>query len=365
MHKINFNAGDWFFYRNHAVHFDGTMEQWPRWLSLYVREHQIQVVLLFGDNRPVHAMALQVARKAGLEVGVFEEGYVRPNYITFESEGVNGHSRMPRNPQAFDGPVPKQAPAQTVPMPFWAMVWFGFVYFGVGALGKRWFKHYKHHRPLALSEGLFWLRSLWRKHYYRIQEYGWQQRITTAWSGQYFFVPLQVYNDAQVINHSRLGGVEGFIERVMRSFAQHAPADAKLVFKHHPMDRGYRDYTRLIGQLRKDLGLHARVVYVHDLHTPTLLDHAKGVVVINSTVGLQALGHGQPTQVLGVAMYDMPGLTYQGTLDSFWTLAHTDAPNPELVKRYIAHLVARTQINGNFYRRLPGVANAAGVVWEP
>jgi capsular polysaccharide export protein len=361
--KVNFNAGDWLFYRRNAMNYRGTMEDWPLWLEQQLSALKIDVVMLFGDCRPVHMTAHAVATRLGLDVGVFEEGYVRPDYITLERFGVNGNSRMPRTPQAYTQPAPPLPDKQSIAMPYWYMVWFGFCYFTVGGLGKPFFPHYQHHRPLTIWEMFPWLRSVWRKQWYRLKERGLQKRLTGSLSKRYFFVPLQVYNDAQITMHADLDGVEDFIEMVLRSFACHAPEDDWLVLKHHPMDRGYRDYTRLIKRLSKALQIEDRVLYGHDQYTPALLDHAKGVVVINSTVGLSALAHHCPTMVCGEAIYDIPGLTFQGSLDAFWTDGLQHPPVQDLYKRFRDHLIARTQLNGNFYRplRLPG--SQTGLVW--
>jgi capsular polysaccharide export protein len=106
------------------------------------------------------------------------------------------------------------------------------------------------------------------------------------------------------------------------------------------------------------------VHYIHDQHLPTLLDHCKGVVVMNSTVGLQALGHGAPVVALGKAIYNKPGLTFQGSLDEFWQECGSHRPEQSLVQAFRNMLIYRTQANGSFYRRLPGVNNHTGVLWE-
>ena len=103
------------------------------------------------------------------------------------------------------------------------------------------------------------------------------------------------------------------------------------------------------------------MLYIHDQHLPSLLKAARGVVVVNSTVGLSALGHGAPVKVCGAALYDMPGLTYQGKLRSFWHLAHTAAPEPDLVLRFKQALVSRTQLNGSFYRKIAQAPWKCGV----
>jgi len=361
--KVNFNAGDWLFYRCDAMNYRGTMEAWPAWLEERLRTLRIDTVFLFGDCRPVHRAAHAVASALGLEIGVFEEGYVRPDYITLERSGVNGYSGLPRVPEAYreDRPLPQST--HPVGNAYWSMVRCGFWYFTAGALGKPFFPHYAHHRPLALSEALPWVRSVWRKQWYRWKERGAQARLTGALAGRFFLVPLQVFNDAQVRVHAQIEGVDRFIETVLHSFARHAPADTLLVFKHHPMDRGYRSYSRLIRRLARAAGIEHRVLYIHDQHLPSLLDHARGVVVVNSTVGLSALHHGAPTKVCGRALYDMPGLTFQGPLEAFWTAARRAKPDAGLYRRFRNHLVARTQVNGSFYRPCAGVPNATGVAW--
>src|SRR5690606_15125615 len=101
--------------------------------------------------------------------------------------------------------------------------------------------------------------------------------------------------------------------------------------------------------------------YVHDLHLPTLLDHARGTVVINSTVGLSSLVHNTPVITLGDPIYNLPGLAFQGTLEQYWRAPGTfDA---ELHQSFRRWLLAYNQANGNFYKPLDEVHSHTGVVW--
>ncbi|HEY0720129.1 MAG TPA: capsular biosynthesis protein [Gammaproteobacteria bacterium] len=363
VYKVNFNAGDWLFYPSGAFNYRGTMEEWPAWFETLIGDLGVDVVLLFGDCRPIHQAAHAIALRYGIEIGVFEEGYVRPDYITLEPFGVNGYSRLPRNPEHYQGEPPAKLVKRVVGNTYWYMVWYSFCYFALGALGKPLFRHYRHHRPLTLWEGLPWIRSVWRKLWYRFTERSVPKRLLSEWDQHYFLVPLQVHNDSQITVHTEMSGVEHFIEATIHSFAQHAPSDTLLVFKHHPMDRGYSDYSTLIRTLARGAGIEGRVWYIHDQHLPTLLDHTRGVVVINSTVGLSALLHDAPTKVCGKALYDFPGLTYQGGLDRFWQEAPEAIPDPSLFYRFLQHLVARTQLNGSFYKRLKLEGSHAGLAW--
>ena len=58
-----------------------------------------------------------------------------------------------------------------------------------------------------------------------------------------------------------------------------------------------------------------------------LLKRSRGIVLVNSSIGTLALEHGCAVKALGTATYDMPGLTFQGSLDDFWTASMTPDPS--------------------------------------
>jgi capsular polysaccharide export protein len=363
--KIDFNGGDWLFSGRGALAFTGRPEQWPAFFKHVLDQHTIDVVLLFGDCRPIHRVAHEIAAERGVAAGVFEEGYVRPDYITLERFGVNGNSLAPRNPDFYLGTAePAPPPTRSVGNTFWHTACWAVQYYAASALLRPIFRHYAHHRPLTLKEGLPWLRSIWRKQIFRWKERGIQTELASTLSGQYFLVALQVHNDAQIHIHSDYESVAAFIESVVASFAAHAPKDTHLIIKHHPMDRGYHDHSRLIAELTRMHGVERQVRYVHDQHLPTLLEHARGVVLVNSTVGLSAMDHGTPLKVCGVAIFNIPGLTYQGSLDTFWNEAHEHKIDGRLYERFRSYLIENTQLNGSFYRRLSVPASKAGLVWS-
>jgi capsular polysaccharide export protein len=247
---------------------------------------------------------------------------------------------------------------------YWYSASWAILYYFFAGLLTPFFRHYRHHRPLNWLETLPWIRSAWRKVYCAFKERNIFEALTGRLNGNYFLVPLQVHNDSQVHVHSDFDSVSHFIEDVMTSFASHAPNETALVIKHHPFDRGYHDYSSLIQNHAKRLGISGRCFYIHDQHLPTLLGCARGAVVINSTVGLSALHHGTPLKVCGSAIYDLPGLTFQGRLDDFWQNALQCIPNRILLGAFHGYLMQHTQLNGSFYKRLRGVTTASGLIWE-
>lgn len=362
--KVNFNAGDWLFYPRKALNYRGTMDAWPAWLESLFEQLKIDIILLFGDCRPVHKIARAIALKHGKEIGVFEEGYLRPDHVTLERFGVNGYSQTPTDPEHLHDAKPTDQDRLPVGNTYWFLVWYGFCYYAAAAVCKPWFKYYQHHRPLNLFEALPWIRSVWRKQLYRLSEWGVLKKLIKQWNHKYYLVPLQVFNDFQISEHSEMDSIEHFIETTLFSFTKHAPVDTLLVFKHHPMDRGYTDYKIFIKHLAQRYGVSLRVLYIHDQHLPTLLEHSCGVVVINSTVGLSSLSHGTPVYVAGKAVYDIEKLTWQKTLDEFWQAAPESHPDIRLYLNFLDYLVATTQLNGSFYKRIKGAGTFTGLIWN-
>lgn len=396
--KFNFNAGDWLFYPRGAKSFRGTLAQWPAVLEAFMREQCIDTVLLFGDCRPVHVCVRGLAQELGCVVGVFEEGYLRPDYVTFEPVGVNGNSEFAQSlgpwlaqqalgideaaqagkPQGDYSSAQEGQSFGYVGNTFWHAACWGMAYFFAAWLMQWFWNNALHHRRMTVVDGPWWLLSFGRKFWYRKKEHGLQELLCGEWRKRFFLVPLQVYNDAQITVHSDFESVCNFVAYVMRSFAKalaeeragrmlangRSIQDALLVFKHHPMDRGHRNYAKVLERLMQHYGLQGRVLYIHDQHLPSLLKAARGVVVVNSTVGLSALNHGAPVKVCGAALYDVPGLTFQGRLRHFWHMAHEAVPNREELARFKHALIWRTQLNGSFYRKLENVSWRCGVALD-
>ncbi len=362
--RVNFCGGDLAYAgTENACNFADTIHALPDWYSHIIKSGNFSDLLLFGDCREVHQAVYKAADQLGARIHVFEEGYVRPHWLTLEEHGVNGRSRLPRDPDWYlghRGVTPVSPPGQNTGYNLYERAWHDIRYRAANTVHARHFPHYRSHRPhngFREYAGLASRLLLQRRH--RLEAEQVTERLLRSPRPFYVF-PLQLNSDSQIQVHSPFESIRQAIEQVMGSFAVHAPADATLVIKNHPLDTGLIEYRHYSRQLAQALGMADRLEFIDAGHLPTLLDHARGVVVVNSTVGLSALHHRRPLITLGTAIYDMPGMTWQGELDSFWREA--EGPDMALYQAFLNYVLHHTQINGDFYTRT-GIAMAtAGVV---
>ncbi|EDG2012321.1 capsule biosynthesis protein [Campylobacter coli] len=346
--KLNFNGGDFFFYPN-GKRCKCDEKDLENFYESFFKEKKIDAIVMYNDCRLIHAKAIKVAKGLGIGIWIFEEGYLRPYCITFEKDGVNANSSLPRDKNFYlSCNILTKESIKEILGGFKFMAFSAFLYWLFSFLLAPFFNNKLHHRTLFPFEFLFWFRSLYRKYLYKLTEKKLNQKIYSL-EKKYFLAILQVYNDTQIKHHYKKS-IEEFIEELILSFANHARAKSYLVFKHHPMDRGYRNYSKLINELSQKYHVEGRIFYVHDTYLPTLLKNALGCITINSTVGLSAILEGCPTKVCGNAFYNFEGLAYPKKLQFFWREAHAYKPNPSLVINFKNYLLNTNQFNGNFYK---------------
>ncbi|ELD1484294.1 capsule biosynthesis protein [Campylobacter coli] len=346
--KLNFNGGDFLFYPS-GKRCKCDEKDLENFYESFFKDKKIDAIVMYNDCRLIHAKAIKVAKGLGIGIWIFEEGYLRPYCITFEKDGVNANSSLPRDKNFYlSCNILTKESIKEIPGGFKFMAFSAFLYWLFSFLLAPFFNNKLHHRTLFPFEFLFWFRSLYRKYLYKLTEKKLNQKIYSL-EKKYFLAILQVYNDTQIKHHYKKS-IEEFIEELILSFANHARAKSYLVFKHHPMDRGYRNYSKLINGLSQKYHVEGRIFYVHDTYLPTLLKKALGCITINSTVGLSAILEGCPTKVCGNAFYNFEGLAYPKKLQFFWREAHAYKPNPSLVINFKNYLLNTNQFNGNFYK---------------
>jgi capsular polysaccharide export protein len=357
--KIHFNAGDWVYWGGRpAWNYRGSLSELHLFLEDKYRTLGITDQILFGDCRPVHRPAVEQGKVCGVRTHVFEEGYFRPYWVTLEQEGVNGYSLLPRNPDWFrevGARVPEYGDGQSFQSSFSIRAAHDVIYHLAGMYNPVFFPRYRTHAPVnAAVEYYGYARRLPLLRFHQPRDNAFIGALVRT-SDPFFVLPLQLGGDAQIRDHSRFGDMTQAIECILESFARHAPGEAHLVIKNHPLDTGLVQYLKIIRGFSDRFGLTGRVHYLETGDLETLLRHARGTVTVNSTVGALALGLGCPTIALSDPIYNLPGLTFQGHLDVFWREGMR--PDAELFHRFRNTVIHTTQINGGFYSR-QGIALA-------
>jgi capsular polysaccharide export protein len=215
------------------------------------------------------------------------------------------------------------------------------------------FRHYRTHHlhhPLLTYAGVG-LRLLKRG-----AERAEGRRAIERSAGRPFWLfAMQLETDFSIRAYSPYQGMEPPLAETLRSFAAHAPADAQLIVKVHPLDPCLKRWGRRLPALARQAGIGDRVHVVHHGALDDMLKGACGLITVNSTVGLRAIVLNCPAKALGNAVWNVPGLAHQGSLDAFWR--DGSPPDRALREDFLAALQATTQARGVFYAK-PGRALA-------
>lgn len=362
--RINLNPGDQIFWRrrggyNYRGHGGAA---WRDYAGSFMDRHGVTDLVLLGEERPYHQAAITAARDRRIEISVVEMGYLRPDWLTLERDGMSSNSHFPTDPrQIVDA-------ARGLPEPDWqrrygqtflAEAGYDLLYNLPNVFLWFLFPHYRRHalfHPLAEYAGWVLRLAGSRK----------RERAATALIGDllaadtpFFVFPLQLQTDFQLRAHSPYNDQREAISQILTSFAHHAPDDTRLVVKIHPLDNGLINWRRYVETKASGLGISERVKFLDGGDLNVLLSKASGTVTVNSTVGLHALQLGKPVKVLGAAVFDIAGLSHQAGLNEFWRAPAS--PDEPLRTAFFRLLAAAIQVRGNFYSTAGTDAGAAAI----
>ncbi|MGB1212174.1 MAG: capsule biosynthesis protein [Pikeienuella sp.] len=362
--RVNLCAADALFWRRKgAINYRGTLEDWPKWLRALIKTRGVTDILYYADQLPYHREARKMAEAANVRPWVMEFGYLRPDWLTLERGGMGAASSWPRDPAKIRELAADAPPADLVTrytMGF-AEEATGEVLFNLSMVfGRLLYPHYvsdKYQHPLV--DYLLWdlegLRTLFKRRKMRRI----MQRASTPGGPPFHLVAMQLQSDYQVRASTSYEHLGDMLDEICASFAANAPADHRLIIKIHPLDNGGENWPRRIKRLEDKYGLKGRIDILKGGDLATLLKFARSVVLANSTVGLHALQASVPIKTLGSAIFDVPGLTHQGSLDTIWTAP--EPVDPELCDALVRALAKHIQIKGSFYHAA-GQAAAIGEV---
>ncbi|WP_424939685.1 capsule biosynthesis protein [Aliiroseovarius sp. S253] len=352
--RVGFNRGDQAFWPGNAnyIPFTDPQDQWIDRFDQIVDDHQITDIVLYGDTRPIHAQAVARAHERGLTIHVFEEGYLRPYWVTYERDGSNGNSRlmgydvdhMRRILQDAEPDMP-EAPAHWGDMRhhvFYGALYHWFVMF----LNQR-YRNFRPHRSIGVGkEFLLYLQRLVLMPVIAANRISASLRIRYG-GFPYHIALLQLEHDSSFQMHSPFATMTEFLELVISGFADGAAPHHHLVFKAHPLEDGRIPQRREIRRLAQTYGIADRVHYVRGGKLAKLLDHARSAVTINSTAAQQVLWRGLPLKLFGDAVYAKPEFVSEQPLPEFFETP--TRPDKRAYRDYRHFLLETSQVAGGFY----------------
>lgn len=351
-YKINLCFGDWIFgIKQKNINYRGQIGGWSNFIRQFYLQNNITHVLMTGEQREYHIIANQIARELGIIIIVTDLGYLRPDWITFELNGMSGDSQFPKDPQVIKT-LAKTVTAMDYTKKyedslFFQSIWeiiYCFSSIGILRLFYPFYRPYPRYHPLKMfiGTGIHLLKTAYRKKHTANQ-------VVSLINEKYFLFPLQMRFDFQIIAYSHYKSLDEAIYEVIQSFAKSAPSHLKLAIKEHPLDENIVNWKTLCFSIAKRLGIENRIIYFDGGNLSQMIEGSIGIITVNSTVGISALRHCKPTFVLGDAIYKINGLTNSECLDNFWT--NPIRPDPELIDSFIKLLTSSVQIRGVYHKK--------------
>lgn len=361
--RVNLNAGDWLFWRRAGgLNYRGSFSGWPAYVDQLFISRGITDLVLLGEERPYHRVAVDTAKRRGVDVTVIEMGYLRPDWITVERDGMSSNSRFPDDPdrirKAARG-LPPISMQTLYRQDFLTEALLDLAYNLPNVFASFVFPAYRRHALFhPLHEYVGWIFRLAKTRHRKAQALALGQKVLQS-RRPFFVYPLQLETDYQLRSHSPYRSQRDAIDEVITSFAMNAPPVSDLVIKLHPLDNGLIDWSDVIEHSAKKLVISERVHFIDGGNLEALIQSCAGMVTVNSTAVLGGLRSRVPVKVLGCAIYDLKGMTHQGSLDTFWSAP--EVPDGALVDDFFSLLAASIHVRGNFYSRFGSDAAAKAI----
>jgi len=352
--RVGFNAGDRAFWPDGKTYipFRDPPGAWPDRCAALIAEKGVTDLVLYGDTRPIHAEAIAIARASGLTIHVFEEGYMRPYWVTYERDGSNGNSKLMQMSVDSMRKALSHADADTaLPPASWGdtrqHIFYGALYHGCVMLLNSGYRAFRPHRALSVRQEF----RLYLKRLLLMPVQAIERRIATLrvrhGGFPYHLALLQLEHDASFQAHSPFSTMTEFLEAVIEGFAQGAPRHHHLVVKAHPLEDGRSPIRRELRRLAREHGIADRVHFVRGGKLAQLLDETVSAVTVNSTAGQQVLWRGVPLKTFGAAVYAKPEFVSEKPLRAFF--AQPERPDRRAYADFRRYLLETSQVAGGFY----------------
>lgn len=365
--RVNLCFGDKLLWGNDldSVDFHGKMADFGEYIANIIKAHDITDLVLISEQRSYHKIAIEQAKKNGVQVIVTDLGYLRPDWITLELNGISRESLFPKDPEII------KVMAKNLPYPnmtqiyvdkFWYDVSLDMMYHISTILLKFKFPFYKTYlvyHPIINYLGVLRhiiLRKFSTKKTANLIDNLILKKI------DYFVLAMQLEQDYQIREYSPYESQLEVLDEVIQSFSMYIKTtnnSSKLIIKIHPLDPLLINWKKKVRDIADKFDVTKNVIVILGGDLTLLLKYSRGLIVVNSSVGVRAIMLGVPVLTLGDALYNIEGLvTTKDDLATFWL--EYKAAEPELRDAFIKLLSSTIQIKGGYYNK-PGIDNAAKI----
>jgi capsule polysaccharide modification protein KpsS len=297
---------------------------------------------MHGNGHGFQQVGYRLAKTLGLKTVITENGYFRPLSLTVEYDGVNASSVMKQWHADWNNSESEQQSFDEF-MRFRGDYRDRGIYRG-SALG-RVSKELKQRFVYADCEGYDhnWIT--------RIRKFAWNQKHLKDGTerlphGDYicFFVSSVYDPQLSIPSSQHINKIVIQVLGAFEAFSTNYP-QVRLVIKEHPLDQ-----TRVLLDYHSNLSFYKDVA-ITNANTDWLIQNAKGILTINSTVGIDALLEKKSLLCLGNALYNHRDLCLQiegeVTEEKIVRALHQlmeFKPNERMINSYLNSLFIKTQV---------------------
>lgn len=320
-------------------------------IDQFIESNNIDVICLFNGYHWIDQVTKYIAKKRGLQVFHFEDGFFRPYTVTCDSKGINAESSVPRDPEHYKELTvdrdrlknhlykPEDATLLSAGKENLLMVAFVKLFSMLGSL-------------LGIHPSYYAHITLWQaiKYFFHKKMYRYREPDSLQLPDEYFFVPFQVSRDTQIFyNSPHISNMEDFLDIVYeatREVNKRENRNIHVIVKEHPEDMSRNNYWAL----KKKYEHVQEVTFVQKYDIKKIIRNSLAVVTINSTVGLEALSMRKKVVTLGDALYNIEGVSYHcdhpDKLQDVLVHALNSKNDPDLIEKFIYYLRFSYQVEG-------------------
>jgi capsular polysaccharide export protein len=288
----------------------------------------------------------------GITVHVFEEGYIRPYWVTYERGGANGNSPAHVDDDRRDaprarrrghgacrsaGPLGRVAPARLLRR----------VYHGLVLLANRRYAAVKPHRTLSVrQEFLLYLKRL------GLMSWHWLDRVAATRAS--CAAPIPTTSHSCNWNTTPASATMARSHRRRNSSRRSSPVSPPArprtttsCSRPIPLEDGRAPLLTSIRRAARRFGIGDRVHFVRGGKLAPLLDGARSAVTVNSTSAQQALWRGLPLKCFGAADLPQAGVGLRSAAGRI--LRDPRRPDSAAYAAFRQYLLRTSQLPGSYY----------------